>query len=138
MMLRPALAAALMSAAAIAQAAPSSTDLHDMSTKVTPLMSSELQGIPGKESVLFLVEYPPGGSDPVHRHNATAFVYVLEGTIIMQVKGGKEMTLTKGQTFSEKPDDLHVIGRNASQTKPAKFLAFFVKDIGTPPVLPAE
>jgi quercetin dioxygenase-like cupin family protein len=87
---------------------------------------------------LFLVEYPPGGSDPVHRHNASVFVYVLEGSVVMQVKGGQEVTLNKGQTFFESPEDIHVAGRNASQTEPAKFLAFFVKDKGAPPVFPAK
>jgi quercetin dioxygenase-like cupin family protein len=109
-----------------------------MTTKVTPLTSKDLEGIPGKEGSLFLVEYPPGGSDPVHRHNASVFVYVLEGSIVMQARGGKEVTLTKGETFFESPEDVHVVGRNASQTEPAKFLAFFVKDKGAPVVLPAQ
>ena len=109
-----------------------------MTTKVTPLTSKDLQGLPGKEGSLFLVEYPPGGSDPVHRHNASVFVYVLEGGVVMQVKGGQEVTLNKGQTFFESPEDIHVVGRNASQTEPAKFLAFFVKDKGAPVVFPAK
>jgi quercetin dioxygenase-like cupin family protein len=100
--------------------------------KVTTLMSKDLAEFPGKEGLMITVEYPPGGSDPVHRHNAHAFVYVLEGSIVMQVKGGKEVTLTPGQTFYEGPNDVHVVGRNASSTKPAKFLVFFVKDKGAP------
>ena len=106
--------------------------------KVTPLMSKDLTDIPGKEALMITVEYPPGGSDPVHRHNAHAFVYVLEGSIVMQVRGGQETTLTPGQTFYEGPDDVHVIGRNASQTKPAKFVAFFVKDKGAPVFVPTN
>jgi quercetin dioxygenase-like cupin family protein len=98
----------------------------------------ELQDIPGKEALMITVEYPPGGGDPVHRHDAHAFVYVLEGSIIMQVKGGKRLTLTQGQTYYEGPDDLHTVGQNASSTKPAKFLVLLVKDIGVAPVLPAE
>ncbi len=78
------------------------------------------------------VVYPPGSADPVHRHNAHGFVYVLEGTIVMQVRGGKEVTLTRGQTFYEGPDDVHVVGRNASKTKPAKFLVFLIKEQGAP------
>jgi len=87
--------------------------------QVTPLMSKEFADFPGKEGLMITVVYPPGSSDPIHRHNAHAFVYVLEGTIVMQVRGGKEVTLTPGQTFYEGPNDVHVIGRNASQTKPA-------------------
>jgi quercetin dioxygenase-like cupin family protein len=105
---------------------------------VVSLLSMELQDIPGKEALMITVEYPPGGGDPVHRHDAHAFVYVLEGSIIMQVKGGKRVTLTQGQTYYEGPDDLHTVGQNASSTKPAKFLVLLVKDIGVAPVLPAE
>ena len=98
--------------------------------KVTTLFSKDLPDFPGKEGLMITVEYPPGGSDPIHRHNAHAFVYVLEGSIVMQVRGGKEVTLTPGQTFYEGPSDVHVVGRNASQTKPAKFVVFLVKDKG--------
>jgi quercetin dioxygenase-like cupin family protein len=100
--------------------------------KVTPVMSKDLTEFPGKEAMMITVEYPPGGSDPVHRHNAHALVYVLEGSIVMQLKGEKEITLTPGQTFYEGPNDVHVVGRNASSTKPAKFLVFLVKDKGAP------
>jgi quercetin dioxygenase-like cupin family protein len=106
--------------------------------KVTQVLSKDLTNIPGKEGLMLTVEYPPGGSDPVHRHNANAFVYVLEGSVVMQVKGGKEITLTPGQTFYEGPGDIHVVGRNASQTKPAKFLVFLVKDKGAPVLVPAN
>ena len=104
--------------------------------KVTPLFSKDLADIPGKEGVMLLIEYPPGGVDPIHRHNAHGFIYVLEGSIVMQVKGGKEVTLTPGQTFYEGPDDVHVVGRNASETKPAKFVVFFVKSKGAPILVP--
>ena len=106
--------------------------------KVTKLMSKDLSDFPGKEGLMITVEYPPGGSDPIHRHNAHAFVYVLEGSIVMQVKGGQETTLTPGQTFYEAPDDVHVVGRNASQTKPAKFVVFLVKDKGAPILTPVK
>ena len=106
--------------------------------KVTELFSKDLTEFPGKEGLMITVEYPPGSVDPVHRHNAHGFIYVLEGTIIMQVKGGKEVTLTPGQTFYEGPNDVHVVGRNASQTKPAKFVVFFVKDKGAPVLVPAN
>src|SRR6266404_3118829 len=100
--------------------------------KVTDLMSKDLTNFPGKEGLIMIVDYPPGSVDPIHRHNANAFVYVLEGTIVMQVRGGKEVTLTHGQTFYEGPDDVHVVGRNASKTKPAKFVLLMVKDKGAP------
>src|SRR5438445_10468198 len=107
-------------------------------TKVTQLMSKDLTNLRGKEGLMITVEYPPGSSDPIHRHNAHAFVYVLEGSIVMQVRGGKEVTLTPGQTFYEGLDDVHVVGRNASKTKPAKFVVFFVKDKGAPVLVPAK
>lgn len=99
---------------------------------VTPLMTRALDDYPGKEATMITVEYPPGAADPVHRHHAYAFVYVLEGSIVMQVKGGKEVTLTPGQTFYEGPNDIHTVGRNASQTKPAKFVVMLLKDKGAP------
>ena len=105
---------------------------------VTSLMSKDLPDFPGKEGLMIMVEYPPGGSDPIHRHNAHAFVYVLEGSVVMQLKGGKETTLTPGQTFYEGPDDVHVVGRNASSTKPAKFLVVLVKDKGAPVFVPVK
>ena len=106
--------------------------------KVGELFSKDLTNLPGKEGLMITVEYPPGSVDPIHRHNAHAFVYVLEGSIVMQVRGGKQVTLTPGQTFYEGPDDIHVVGRNASQTKPAKFVVFLVKDKGAPVVVPAK
>jgi quercetin dioxygenase-like cupin family protein len=106
--------------------------------KVAPLLSKDLTNLPGEEGLMITVVYPPGSSDPIHRHNANAFVYVLEGTIIMQVRGGKEVTLTPGQTFFEGPDDVHVVGRNASKTKPAKFVVFLVKKKGAPVLVPAK
>ena len=115
-----------------------SVTLEPKDAKVTPLFSKDLTDFPGKEGLMITVEYPPGGSDPIHRHNAHAFVYVLEGSIVMQVRGGKEVTLTPGQTFYEGPSDIHVVGRNASQTKPAKFVVFFVKDKDAPVLVPAK
>jgi quercetin dioxygenase-like cupin family protein len=103
---------------------------------VTSLTSKDLPEFPGKEVLMITVDYPPGSIDPIHRHNAHAFIYVLEGSIVMQVKGGKEVTLTPGQTFYEGPDDVHVVGRNASTTKPAKFVVFFIKDKGAPVLVP--
>ena len=106
--------------------------------QVTPLMSKDLPECPGKEGLMITVVYPPGASDPIHRHNAHAFVYVLEGTIVMQVKGGKEITLTPGQSFYEGPNDIHVVGRNASTTKPAKFLVLLVKNKDAPVLIPVK
>ena len=104
--------------------------------KVTQLMTKELADIPGKEALMITVVYPPGGADPVHRHNAHAFVYVLEGSVVMQVKGQKPVTLTAGQTFYEGPDDIHVVGRSASSTKPAKLLVLLLKNKGAPALVP--
>ena len=115
-----------------------STTVVAQEAKLAPLMSKDLTECPGKESVMITVEYPPGHSDEIHRHNAYAFVYVLEGSVVMQVRGGKEVTLTPGQTFYEGPDDIHLVGRNASKTKPAKFVAFFVKAKGAPILVPAN
>jgi len=106
--------------------------------KVTPLMSKDLTNNPGKEVLMITVEYAPGSADPVHRHNAQGFIYVLEGSVVMQLKGGKETILTPGQTFYEGPEDIHVVGRNASNTKPAKFLVILVKDKGAPILVPMK
>ena len=106
--------------------------------EVVTVMSKDLTDIPGKEVLMNTVEYPPGGSDPVHRHNAHGFIYVLEGSVVMQVKGGKEVTLTPGQSFYEGPDDVHVVGRNASTDRPAKFLVLLVKDKGAPIFVPVK
>jgi quercetin dioxygenase-like cupin family protein len=105
---------------------------------VVTVMSKDLTDIPGKEVVMITVEFPPGGSDPVHRHDAHGFIYVLEGSVVMQVEGGKEVTLAPGQTFYEGPDDVHVVGRNASTTRPAKLLAILVKDKGAPILVPVK
>jgi len=106
--------------------------------EVIPLMSKDLAEFPGKEGLMITVVYPPGASDPIHRHNAYAFVYVLEGSVVMQLKGRKEITLTPGQTFYEGPSDIHTVGRNASSTKPAKFIVFLVKDKGAPLLVPVS
>ena len=105
---------------------------------VTPLMTKQLPDMPGKEALMLTVVYPPGGGDPVHRHNAHAFVYVLEGTVEMQLKGQNAVTLTAGQAFYEGPDDVHVVGRSASSTKPAKILVVLVKKQGAPAVVPVD
>jgi quercetin dioxygenase-like cupin family protein len=105
---------------------------------VTELMKKELADIPGKEALMVTVVYPPGGGDPIHRHNAHAFVYVLEGSVVMQLKGGKPVTVTAGQTFYEGPDDIHVVGRSASSSKPAKLLVLLVKDKGAPVLVPVK
>lgn len=105
---------------------------------VVPLMQKDLPDLPGKEMLMLSVEYPPGTVEHIHRHDAHAFVYVLEGTIVEQVRGGKEATLTPGQTFYEGPDDVHTVGRNASTTTPARFIVVMVKNKGVDAVLPAR
>ena len=119
--------ACLMSGSLVAQEA-----------KVTEVFSKDLTNLPGKEDLMIIVDYPPGSTDPIHRHNAHGFIYVLEGSIVMQVRGGKETTVTAGQTFYEGPDDVHVVGRNASTTEPAKFVVFFVKDKNAPVFVAAK
>src|SRR5262245_59524631 len=106
--------------------------------KVTQLLTKELAGLAGKEAVMLTVEYAPGASSSKHRHNAHTFVYVLEGSIVMQVEDGRETTLGPGQTFYESPDDIHTVSKNASNSQPAKFLVFFVKDKGAPASTPVN
>lgn len=106
--------------------------------QVTPIISKDLSELPGKEGLMITVVYPPGASDPIHRHDAHAFLYVLEGSVVMQVKGGKEVTLSPGQSFYEGPNDIHTVGRNASNTKPAKFIVFLVKNKNAPVLIPAK
>jgi quercetin dioxygenase-like cupin family protein len=122
-------AAAVLAQPALAEAPP---------PVVTPVLVESLPNIPGKEVLMLTVEYEPGGADPIHRHDAHGFIYVLEGSIVMGVQGGKEVTLLPGQTFHEGPGDIHTVGRNASQTRPAKFLVFLLKDIGVDAVLPVK
>lgn len=105
---------------------------------VTPLFTKDLADLKGKEGVMILVEYPPGASDPIHRHNAHAFVYVLEGSIVMQVRDAAEVTLSPGQTYYEGPNDVHIVGRNASDTRPAKFVVVLVKNQGAPILEPTK
>lgn len=106
--------------------------------QVTPLMTKALADYPGKEAEIITVEYPPGGGDPVHRHNAHGFIYVLEGSIVMGVRGGESVTLTPGQTFYEGPDDIHTVGRNASLTQPARFLVVLLKNKSEPIFTPVH
>lgn len=106
--------------------------------KVTSLMQKDLPNYPGKEGLMISVEYGPGGSDPIHRHDANAFVYVLEGSIVMQVKGEKEVTLSPGETYYEGPSDIHLVSRNASTSKPAKFIVVLLKNKDAPVVMPVK
>jgi quercetin dioxygenase-like cupin family protein len=130
------MAAGALAGAALAIGIPAAAIAEE--AKVTPLMSRDLAAAPGKEVVLLTVDYPPGGSSSPHRHNAQTFVFVLEGSVVMQVKGAPAQTLGPGQTFYEGPEDVHVVSKNASQSKPAKFLVVFVKNKGAPPVVPAQ
>lgn len=120
---------------AVAQQAPTTTPPQ---ASVTELMTKALAEYPGKELMMITVEYPPGSVDPVHRHDAYALVYVLEGSIVMSVRGGKTVTLTPGQTFYEGPNDVHTIGRNASLSKPAKFLVVLLKNRNEPVLTPVK
>ena len=113
---------------ALARDAPSSPS----SAMVQQLMAKDLEGVPGKEALMVTVEYLPGGASLPHRHDAQVFVYVLEGELTMQVAGSPAVTLTRGQTFYENPNDVHLVSANASKTAPAKILVFIVKDKGAP------
>jgi quercetin dioxygenase-like cupin family protein len=132
MTLKIALAGALMSIAISALA------VEPPVTKATPLLTKPLAGIDGQEATLLTVELPPGADSPAHRHNASTFVYVLEGTVVMQVQGGEAQTLTVGQTFYESPSDIHTVSRNASKTAPAKILVVMIKPVGAPITVPAR
>jgi len=125
-------------AALVLSLALAAATLVAQDAKVDSLLSKDLVGVPGKEVSMMTVEYPPGSTDPVHMHHAQAFVYVLEGSIVMQVKGGAPVTLVPGQTFYEGPNDVHIVGRNASSTAPAKFLVVFVKEKGAPILTPVN
>src|SRR4029453_9589008 len=105
---------------------------------VKEIMSKPLTDIPGKEGLVLMVSYPPGGADEIHRHNAHAFVYVLDGSIVMQLRGAEPVTVKAGEGFYEGPNDVHIVGRSASDTQPAKFVVFLVKNQGVPAVLPAR
>ena len=108
---------------------------HEM---ITPLLTKDLAGSPGEQVLMYTVDFPPGFSSPIHRHNAQVYVYVLEGSVVMQVRGGKELTLRPGQSFYEDPNDIHIVSRNASSTKSAKFLVFLINKKGAPLVIPAK
>ena len=129
------LARALLLAGLLFNAVPA---LASPEAIVTSLVAKDLPEFQGKEGVMILVEYPPGASDPIHRHNAHAFVYVLEGSIVMQLRDEAEVTLSPGQTFYEGPNDVHIVGRNASNTRPAKFVVFLVKNKGAPILEPVK
>jgi quercetin dioxygenase-like cupin family protein len=105
---------------------------------ITPLITKDLAGSPGEQILMYTVDFPPGFSSPIHRHNAQVSVYVLEGSVVMQVRGGKELTLRPGQSFYEDPSDIHVVSRNASSTESAKFLVFLINEKVAPLVIPAE
>ena len=105
---------------------------------VKSLLSKDLAGVPNRELSMITVAYAPGGSDPAHAHHAQVLVYVMEGSIVMQVKGKPAVTLGPGDTFYEGPDDVHVVSRNASETEPARFLVFFVKKKDAPILVPAK
>lgn len=130
-------AALLLGIASVSQA-QTAGQAHDPEAKVTPLMTRALPEFPGKEALMLKVEYAPGGASAIHRHDAHVLVYVIEGEVVMGVKGGKEHTVRAGETFSEQPGDIHTVSRNPSTTKPAKFIAFFLKDKDKPPVMPVE
>jgi quercetin dioxygenase-like cupin family protein len=105
---------------------------------ITPLITKDLAGSPGEQVLMYTVDFPPGFSSPIHRHNAQVSVYVLEGSVVMQVRGGRELTLQPGQSFYEDPNDIHVVSRNASSTNSAKFLVFLINKKGAPLVIPAK
>ena len=124
---------AIAACALAAQFAPSAPPAD-----VKEIMSKPFPDIPGKEGLMLMVTYPPGSADAIHRHDAHAFVYVLEGSIVMQLRGAEPVTLKAGETFYEGPNDVHIVGRNASDSKPAKFVVFLVKKEGVPAFIPTK
>ena len=114
-----------------------SGSLEAQGPQVKTLVTKDLASAAGQEALILMVEYAPGESEPVHRHNAQAFVYVLEGSVVMQVKGQPPVTLSAGETFYEAKADVHLVGRNASQSERARFVVFLVKEKGAPVALPA-
>src|SRR6201993_1384871 len=106
--------------------------------EVKELFAIDLPDYPGKEGRMIEVSYPPGAQDMVYRHDADAFVYVLEGQIVRQLKGQPAVTLKAGQTFYEGPSDVHVVGRNASNTEPARFVVVLLKAKGAPILTPVK
>jgi quercetin dioxygenase-like cupin family protein len=127
--------AAVVQAAALGAASATAADSH---ADVKEVMTKRLADLPGKEAQMLVVTYPPGATDAVHRHDAHAFVYVLEGSIVMQLKGSPPVTLVAGETFYEGPSDIHVVGRNASTTQTAKFVVVLVKKNGAPLFTPVK
>ena len=105
---------------------------------ITPLITKDLAVLPSEQVLMYTVDFPPGFSSPIHRHNAQVSVYVLQGSVVMQVRGQKELTLGPGQSFYEDPSDIHIVSRNASSTKPAKFVVFLINKKGAPLVIPAK
>ena len=122
----------------VALALGSVSTLYAQSSVSAPLMSKDLPEFAGKEVVMSTVTYPAGVASAPHRHDAHTFVYVLEGSVVMQVEGGQPMTLVPGQTFYENPTDVHATSKNASQTQPAKILVFMIKEKGKPATRPAK
>ena len=109
-----------------------------LSAEVAMLFKQELVDMAGKAGQVLTVEFAPGEVSAPHRHNAHTFVYVLQGSVVMQVQGGEAKTLTAGQTFYENPDDIHTVANNASATEPAKILVFFIKDSDAPASIPVK
>ena len=127
-----------LAAVALLAALPMLTALPARAADVKELFAVDLADYPGKEGRMILVSYPPGAKDVVHRHDAHAFVYVLEGQIVMQLKGKPSVTLKAGQTYYEGPDDIHVVGRNASDKAPARFVVVLLKGKGAPILTPVK
>ena len=112
--------------------------LHAQSANVASLLAKDIPEFAGKEVIMLTVAYPPGHASSPHRHNAHVFVYVLEGTVAMQVEGGEAKTLGPGETFYEKPSDIHTVSKNASATVPAKILVLMLKDKDSPVTRPVR
>ena len=103
------------------------------------LLNVPLPTLPDNQEVLVLeVNLAPGQESPPHRHNAHVFVYVVDGQVNMQVKGGDLVTLSPGEMFYETPVDIHAVSQNASSTEPAKFLVHIIKTIGAQVSTPPE
>jgi quercetin dioxygenase-like cupin family protein len=130
---------ALIAAMSAPALVPASSQQPAPATKVTTLMKEVLAEFPGHEVIVITLDIPPGAVSPPHRHPGHhVFGYVLEGSYRIKLDQGPETVLSKGQTFHEAPGQLHAVSGNASQTEPAKVLAFMVAESGKPITVPEK
>ena len=124
--------------AVLALSVSASAFAHDPSEKVTILQDEALKNVPGKKALMIEVDYKPGQSSIAHKHEGTAMAYVISGTIISQVKGGKAITYKAGEYWYEPAGSEHLVSKNANATQPAKLLVFMVLSPDEKVLIPLE